>query len=281
MERLVGNAQGQAAVEGEITLPGGLREEARVLSAGAMVVLENVEAQQDKVILEGRVVFHALYTQGDPDKPQAMEASADFTHTLDLPGAQARMLCRGDAAVEHVEATAYSGRLGLRAILQTRCRVLSTQPVAALTGITGVEGLEQRTCTLSLKRTVAQGQAEALLREEYDLPAGLQITQTLYGTAIPRVTEITGGLGRAGVSGTVALRSTTPPILPASPCASPGTPCPLTRRWSSPARMGSSWTAGRWSRTWPWSARKAPRASVPCGWRCSWASPPGPTAGRM
>ena len=165
MERLVGNAQGQAAVEGEITLPGGLREDARVLSAGAMVVLENVEAQQDKVILEGRVVFHALYTQGDPDKPQAMEASADFTHTLDLPGAQARMLCRGDAAVEHVEATAYSGRLGLRAILQTRCRVLSTQPVAALTGITGVEGLEQRTCTLSLKRTVAQGQAEALLRE--------------------------------------------------------------------------------------------------------------------
>lgn len=133
-----GQRQGQAAVEGEITLPGGLREEARVLSAGAMVVLENVEAQQDKVILEGRVVFHALYTQGDPDKPQAMEASADFTHTLDLPGAQARMLCRGDAAVEHVEATAYSGRLGLRAILQTRCRVLSTQPVAALTGITGV-----------------------------------------------------------------------------------------------------------------------------------------------
>ncbi len=205
MERLVGSAQGQAAVEGEITLPGGLREEARVLSAGAMVVLDSVEAQQDKVVLEGRVVFHALYTQGDPGKPQAMEASADFTHTLDLPGAQARMLCRGDAAVEHVEAAAYSGRLSLKAILQTRCRVLSTQPVAVLTGITGVEGLEQRTRTLSLKRTVAQGQAEALLREEFDLPEGLQITQTLYGTAMPRVTEITGGLGRAGVSGTVAL----------------------------------------------------------------------------
>lgn len=81
MERLVGSAQGQAAVEGEITLPGGLREEARVLSAGAMVVLENVEAQQDKVMLEGRVVFHALYTQGDPDKPQAMEAA----RTLPIP----------------------------------------------------------------------------------------------------------------------------------------------------------------------------------------------------
>ena len=38
MERLVGNAQGQAAVEGEITLPGGLREEARVLSAGSATI---------------------------------------------------------------------------------------------------------------------------------------------------------------------------------------------------------------------------------------------------
>ncbi len=222
MERLVGTAQGQAAVEGEITLPGGLREEARVLSAGAMVVLESVEAQQDKVVLEGRVVFHALYTQGDPGKPQAMEASADFTHTLELPGAQARMLCRGDATVEHVEATAYSGRLGLKAIVQARCRVLSAQPVAALTGIAGVEGLEQRTCTLPLKRTVAQGQAEALLREEFDLPAGLQVTQTLYATALPRVTEITGGLGRAGISGTVALE-----VYHASD--TPGKPLCLTR----------------------------------------------------
>ena len=205
MERLVGSAQGQAAVEGEITLPGGLREEARVLSAGGMAVVEGLEAQQDQVLVSGRVVFHALYTQGDPDKLQSIEASADFTHTLQLPGAQPRMLCRGDAMVEHVEATAGNGRLMLKAVVQVRCRVLSDQPAAAVTGLSGAEGLEQCTQTLTLRRTVAKGETESLLREEFDLPEGLQITETLYGTARPQVTEVTGGLGRAGVTGTVAL----------------------------------------------------------------------------
>ena len=209
-------------VEGEITLPGGLREEARVLSAGGMAVVEGMESQQDRVVVTGRVIFHALYTQGDPDKLQSIEASADFTHTLDVPGAQPRMLCRGDATVEHVEATATNGRLSLRAVVQVRCRVLSAQPMTALTGLTGVDGLELLTQQLSLKRTVAQGENETLLREEFDLPEGLQVTETLYGTARPQITEVTGGLGRAGVSGTVALE-----VCHAS--ATPGKPLCVTR----------------------------------------------------
>ena len=222
MERLVGSGEGQAVVEGEITLPGGLREEARVLSAGGMAVVEGMESQQDRVVVTGRVIFHALYTQGDPDKLQSIEASADFTHTLDVPGAQPRMLCRGDATVEHVEATATNGRLSLRAVVQVRCRVLSAQPMTALTGLTGVDGLELLTQQLSLKRTVAQGENETLLREEFDLPEGLQVTETLYGTARPQITEVTGGLGRAGVSGTVALE-----VCHAS--ATPGKPLCVTR----------------------------------------------------
>lgn len=222
MERLVGSAQSQAAVEGEITLPGGLREEARVLSAGGMAVIDAMEALQDQVVLTGRVVFHALYTQGDPDKLQAMEASAEFTHTMEVPGAQPRMLCRGGAVVEHVEASAASGRLNLRAVLQARCRVLSAQPMPILTGLAEVPGLEMQTQALPLKRTVAQGEAETLLREEFDLPQGLEITQTLYATARPQVTEITGGLGRAGISGAIALE-----VYHAS--ATPGKPLCLTR----------------------------------------------------
>lgn len=62
LEQPVGSGQSQAVVEGEITLPGGLREEARVLSAGGMVVIDNVEAMQDRVSMTGKVVFHTLYT---------------------------------------------------------------------------------------------------------------------------------------------------------------------------------------------------------------------------
>jgi len=75
LERLVGNGKGQASVEGEVTLPGGLREEAHVLQTGAMMVITGAEALSDRVAVEGKVVFHVLYTQGDPTKISALEAS--------------------------------------------------------------------------------------------------------------------------------------------------------------------------------------------------------------
>ena len=217
LEQPVGSGQSQAVVEGEITLPGGLREEARVLSAGGMVVIDNVEAMQDRVSMTGKVVFHTLYTQGDPSKVNAMEASADFTHIMELPGVQPRNLCLMDAVVEHVEATAYSGRLSLRAILKVFGRALNQQPVEALTGIYGVDGIESQSRQLTVKRTVASGEGETLLREEFALPEGLQIRETLYGTAQPQVTDVTGGLGRVGLSGTVQLEVCHASDLPGKP----------------------------------------------------------------
>ena len=101
LEQPMGAGSSQAVVEGEITLPGGLREEARVLHCGAMTVVDSVEALQDRASVTGKVVFHTLYTQGDPTKVNAIEATADFTHIMELPGAQPRNQCRVEAQVEH------------------------------------------------------------------------------------------------------------------------------------------------------------------------------------
>lgn len=217
LEQPTGRGQSQAVVEGEITLPGGLREEARVLHAGGMAVIENVEAMQDRVSVMGRVVFHALYTQGDHSRVNAMEATADFTHVMELPGAQPRNLCCADAWVEHVDASAASGRLNLRAVVGLHGRSVSQQPVEAVTGIAGVDGVESRARAITVKRTVANGDTEKLLREEFALPESLQIRETLYATARVQLGETTGGLGRAGVSGQVELEAVHASDLPGKP----------------------------------------------------------------
>lgn len=217
VERVVGQRQAQAVVEGEITLPGGLREEARVLQAGGMAVINGLESLQDRVNVDGKVIFHVLYTQGDPAKVQVIEASADFSHTLDIAGAAPKMLCRGKAWVEHVDANAYNGRLNLKAIVMLGARVLSGAPVEAVTGISQCSGLQMRSQTLSLARTVAQGSAEALLREEFELPQALEITDTLYASAQASVGEVIGGQGRASVSGTVSLEVYHASDMPAHP----------------------------------------------------------------
>ncbi len=205
MEQLVGSNQAQAVVEGEITLPGGLREEARVLHVGGMAVLQSSEAMQDRVNIEGKVVFHVLYTQGDPDKILSIEAAADFSHPVDIAGALPKMLDRTEAAVEHMEASCYNGRMSLKAILLLSTRVLSPTPVSVVTGIQDVNGLETQAQSLPVQRTVAQGVGDSFLREEFELADALQVQDTLFGTAQAAITDVSGGQGRANVSGNVQL----------------------------------------------------------------------------
>lgn len=204
-EQLAAAAQGQAVVEGSVTLPGGLRETAQVLSCGGSVHVARAEAMQDKMTVSGRVMFHALYTQGDPNKVCALEAGADFTHVMDLPGASPRCTAEADAVVEHVDATCAAGQMNLRAMLRLSGRGILSQPMQVVTGIMDVDGLQARTRELSARRTVAGGTTETLLREEFDLPASLGVRETLLATAVPQIQEVTGGAGRAGVSGVVRL----------------------------------------------------------------------------
>lgn len=222
LEQPTGRARGQAVVAGEITLPGGLREEARILHAGGMVVVDSVEAMQDRVSIAGKVVFHTLYTQGDHTRVNGMEATADFTHMLDMPGAQPRNLCRAEGAVEHVEASAAGGRLSLKAIVRLWGSAISQQPVEAVTGVAGLEGIESRSREAQIKRTVAAGADETLLREEFALPEDAGIRDTLYATARAQVEEITGGLGRCGLTGRVELEAI-------HACDLPGKPVLVTR----------------------------------------------------
>ena len=205
LQRFVGEGLSQAVVEGEVALPGGLREETRVLASEAMAVLDRSNVENGRVQLDGKVAFHVLYTQGDPTKVSALEASADFSHTADVPGAQSGMTAPVSLMVEHVEASAQGGRLHLMAILRVQARVFTDEPMAVVTGIRGADGLMTRTETLRSIRTVGFGSQDVLIRDECELGSALQISDTLYATAMATVQDVSGGEGRVTLSGTIQL----------------------------------------------------------------------------
>lgn len=219
MEQLLGTCESQAAVEGDVTLPGGLREEARVLHACGMAVVESTECLQDRVSVSGRVIFEVIYTQGAPDRILSIEAAADFTHLCDIDGVQPRTAAFAQARVEHVEAAVNGGRLLMRAVLRIQARAWSYAPVEV---ITGMEGVQQRQQEITLQRTAASGSSDVLLREEFSLPAELQIRETLYATAFPVLSDVTGGLGRIGMVGQIMLEAV-------HASSQPGRPLVVTR----------------------------------------------------
>ncbi|MEG0049104.1 MAG: DUF3794 domain-containing protein [Clostridia bacterium] len=217
LKRFVGENLSQAVVEGEIALPGGLREETNVLCSEAMAVLERNEVQAGRVDADGKVTFHVLYTQGDPAHVSALEASAEFSHSVDFAGVCASMTAEISLTVEHVEASAQGGRLRLMAILRAQTRVFTDEPLPVVTGIRNVDGLMVKTETLSGCQTVAKGEQDVLVRDECDLNAVLQITDTLYATALATVQDVMGGEERATVSGSILLEVTHRSAMPSRP----------------------------------------------------------------
>lgn len=211
-----GTCTSQITVEGDVTLPGSLRETTNVLHAGAMAVVESAEAMQDRVSVAGRVIFRVIYTQGESNHIDSIEASADFTHMCELTGAIPRAEVFATAQVEHVEAGVQGGRMNLRAIVRLHARAMACEPVEIVTGV-DVSGAQQRSAQAKLRRTVAKGSADTLLREEFDLPADLAIQDTLGAWATASFFDAGGGQGRIGLSGEVTIEAVHASAVPGKP----------------------------------------------------------------
>ena len=240
LQRFVGDTISQAVVEGEIALPGGLREETNVLLSEAMAVLDQSRVEDGRVTADGKVTFHVLYTQGDPTRVSALEASAEFSHPMELEAAREGMTAPVSLMVEHVEAAAQGGRLHLMAILRAQARVFTDEPVSVVTGVRGMEGLMLKTETLSGCQTVAQGQQDVLIRDECDLGDVLQITDTLYATAVATVQDVMGGEDRATVSGNIQLEVTHLSTMPQRPLVLTRHTIPFEETLSLPCEGGDA-----------------------------------------
>ena len=216
-----GSCKTRFTVEGDVTLPGSLRETTNILHASAMAVVESAEASQDRATIAGRVIFCVLYTQGDHGTPESIEAAADFTHLCDMPGAVPRSAVDAWAQAEHVTASVQNGRVSMKAVLSLCARAVCTQTAEALSAAKG-DFVQQKTDQITLRRKTASGSADTLLREEFSLPADLAVTETLAAWADVQMLDATGGQGRIGLSGEVTLTV-------AHASSQPGRPLIMTR----------------------------------------------------
>ncbi|MDR0896490.1 MAG: DUF3794 domain-containing protein [Oscillospiraceae bacterium] len=204
IERLAAEMAEQTLVEGEVALPGGIREEATVLGCEARVVISGAEPQTDRLNMDGTVVFQVLYRQGD-DSVRVLEANCAFTHLADLPGVEARMRPQATGHVQSATALPVSGRMRLRAVVDVAARVFSPEEKEVVVGVKGLDGLQTLDQHSTFLRHAASGQTSALMREEFDLKSPPAISETLYARAIPHVRSVSGGEGRAMVEGDVTL----------------------------------------------------------------------------
>ena len=196
----------RVTIEGECALAGSMRDAVTVLSVQAQATLSGVQPLSDRIAVRGRVCFQVLYTQGDLTRIRSIETTCDFTHDLPAPGAAAGMRVDAHASVLDTNGRAGSGRMALEAELSISAQAYECREMEAAAQIDGVMGLCVRRQQISTCVTQVLGEETSLVREEFDLPARLQVDHVLTATGNAIVTDITGGSGRVGVSGTVEVR---------------------------------------------------------------------------
>ena len=219
-ERLVNRGEEQVTIEGEATLPGSMRDAVTVLSVQAQTHLSDAQAGTGEAGVRGRVCFQVLYTQGDLTRVRALETSCDFTHTMPLSGVTPAMRIFASAAVQETEGIAGSGRMTLRALLGVQTEAFETierELVTRAEDADGADDLQTRTQTVAFCAGEALGENRTLVREEFDLPAKLEVGDVLSATASATASELSGGNGRIGVSGTIEVRALHRPKEPGNP----------------------------------------------------------------
>lgn len=216
-ESLAADAHQQVTVEGECALAGSMRDAVTILSVQAQANIAQTQALTDRIGVKGRVCFQVLYTQGDLTKIRSIETTCDFVHELAAPGAAPGMRVEASAAVHETNGTAGSGRMALRALLKLRAQVFDRREEAAIADLDGEQTLCIRRQTALSQLCDLLGEETALIREEFDLHERLQTDGVLTATGTATVTDITGGNGRIGVSGTIEARVIHQPGRPGEP----------------------------------------------------------------
>ncbi len=201
VERVMAQGAAQALVEGSVLVPGNGREDIRLLFSDGDIILGNTEVQSDRVALEGTVIFHVLYSQGEEGNLHALEAATPFHHTLEVQGAGPRMQAQVRGALDSVEAEYAGGRITLRAVtsLCAQCSVASQ--VLCVTGLTGISGLQQLSRDITSLSTVGEGSDRIPITGEMELPDALQPVEPLYTRVTIAASPAEAGDGYATLRG--------------------------------------------------------------------------------
>ncbi len=202
VERISGEGSVQALIEGSVMLPSPARD-AAPLYADARLEMGNVEVQADRVALDGQAYFTLVYTAGEDGQVRSVETALNFSHILNVPDARPKMGVEVQGNIEHVEAEIIGGKALLRAVAGLRARAQIKRNIACITDIEGVESLQKLSATTQSLRTLARGEKRVSLDERFELPFGLESTETLFGQAYVQVDEVTPQKDRIDVAGTV------------------------------------------------------------------------------
>ena len=206
-ESCAGSGSAQALARAETLVPGAGREAIEVLISDALVNVDRVEAQTDRIVVEGSVRCQAAYRQGDGSTLRAVAAQSQLSQVFEMPGVMPGMTARACAAVESAEAKYENGHMVFLVSISINAQAFRLTGQEIITGAGGMDGIQTLPAELCSTRITAETEASSAIREEITLPAALDARTALMEWGSAWVESCEADLGGVRVKGRIGLEA--------------------------------------------------------------------------
>lgn len=209
LNRMVGEENIQAIVEGDIVVPDSKPDISRVLSVKSKVNIADQEIIQGKVVVDGVVNFEILYTcEGSEQPVHSMDASAGFSENIEIEGIDSTMNSEAGFVLEHVDFKVMNERkMSVKAILNLNARVTTEEERDVIQGLESMENAQVLQDVMEYDNSIGNNNAQTVLRETYELGEDTpEINEVLDTRGAAVVDEVRVTDGKVIVGGNVNLK---------------------------------------------------------------------------
>jgi len=203
--RIIGEEMSSTVVEEDINVPDVSPDVYKILYPSARVIIKNSETAGDKVIIDGQVLMNILYAADMEGRPlSCINASADFSHSIEMPGVKPRMQEWIDVVIQHVEAEMINARkIRIRTIMDINCMVEDIFDMDLPMDARGAADIQILRETFGVKELAGIMKDKYTIKEEMELspekPAVDEVLKTDFKAAIKDLLTMEGKLQISGV----------------------------------------------------------------------------------
>lgn len=171
IDQIAGDERSQILVESDIIVPESNPDIGKILDVTGKISINSKEVIQDKVMVEGAVIYSILYLAENDDRHIAsMEVDTSFTNYIDMPGVQPKMTSKILAELEHIDCDIINSRkLNVRSVMDVRMKVFDLVQLDVVDGFSGDWHIETLREPIALSYESGQGEAQTIIRESLEL----------------------------------------------------------------------------------------------------------------
>lgn len=203
--RVIGEEVSSTVVEEDINVPDVSPDVYKILYPSARVIIKNSETAGDKVMIDGQVLMNILYAADMEGKPlSCINISADFTHSIDMPGVKPRMKEWIDVVIQHLECQIINSRkINVRVIMDINCMVEDIFDIELPMDARGSSDVQVLKESFQAKELTGMMKDKYTIKEEIDIapekPAVEEVLKTDFKASIKDWITMEGKLQINGI----------------------------------------------------------------------------------